>query len=135
MKGDGCKNMAKMMKLGQFIDEYCQDIIDQKNVRQSYLGKDDGLPCDEIVEDDSGQMMKVVYSATRRIPVMDILEMDRNEFAKVYSSESDLETYDRYCDAFIILEGEEALDAMRWLGLESLRLPTVITCNRVWIHD
>ncbi len=101
------------MKLGQFIDTYCQDLLEQSRQRKLYLGADDGLPCDEIVEDDSGNPMKVVYSPTRRIPIVDILDMDKNDFCKIYSSPGDLETYENYCNSIIIMEGEEALEAIR----------------------
>lgn len=102
-----------IMKLGQFMDMYCQDLIEQSKQRQTYLGTDDGLPYDEIVEDDSGNPMKVVYSPTRRIPIVDILDMSKDEFAKVYSSPGDLETYENYCNSIVIMEGEEALEAIR----------------------
>lgn len=101
------------MKLGQFIDTYCQDLLEQSRQRKLYLGADDGLPCDEIVEDDSGNPMKVVYSPTRRIPIVDILDMDKNDFCKIYSSPGDLETYENYCNSIIIMEGEEALEVIR----------------------
>lgn len=101
------------MKLGQFIDTYCQDLLEQSRQRKLYLGADDGLPCDEIVEDDSGNPMKVVYSPTRRIPIVDILDMDKDDFCKIYSSPGDLETYENYCNSIIIMEGEEALEAIR----------------------
>lgn len=102
-----------IMKLGQFIDTYCQDILEESNQRKSYLGADDGLPYDDIVQDESGRPMKVVYSATRRIPIADILDSDRSEFAKVYSTPSDLETYDNYLNSIILMEGEEALEVIR----------------------
>lgn len=100
------------MKIGEFVDKYCQDIV-QKSQEIDAVMADDGLPYDEIVEDESGSKMKVVYSANRRIPIRDIIEMERKDFAKIYSSPDDLETYDRYCESIILLEGEEALQEIR----------------------
>lgn len=100
------------MKIGEFVDKYCQDIV-KKSLEIQSVFNDDGLPYDDIVEDESGSPMKVVYSANRQIPVRDILELDRTEFAKVYKGVDDLETYDRYCDSIILLEGEEALTEIR----------------------
>ena len=101
------------MKIGQFTDMYCQDILQEASKKQSLLGIDDELPCDEVVIDDSGNKMKVVYSETRRIPVLDIIDLDRSEFAKIYPTASDLETYDNYINSIVILEGEEALECIR----------------------
>ena len=110
------------MKIGEFVDKYCQDIV-QKSQEIDAVMADDGLPYDEIVEDESGSKMKVVYSANRRIPIRDIIEMERKDFAKIYSSPDDLETYDRYCDSIILLEGEEALqESEKWKELKVLRI-------------
>lgn len=73
----------------------------------------DDFPYDEIITDESDTPFKVVYSETRRIPIWDILQMERQEFAKVYPAPSDLETYDNYCNSVILLEGEEALSEIR----------------------
>lgn len=100
------------MKLGEFCDKYCQDILARHQKAEKLFMADD-FPYDEIITDESDTPFKVVYSETRRIPIWDILQMERQEFAKVYPAPSDLETYDNYCNSVILLEGEEALSEIR----------------------
>lgn len=100
------------MKLGEFVDKYCEDIVLKAQTKSIFVG-DDELPYDDIIEDVSGSKTKIVYSANKEIPIWDILGSNRDEFAKMYPSPDDLETYDRYCNSVILLEGEEALNELR----------------------
>lgn len=101
------------MEIEEFTKVYCADILKQVEDRNKFMGEDDGLPFDDIIKDDSGNMLRVVFSGTRNIPIFDIIDMTLEDFRQIYSSSDDLETRRRYLDSIILLEGEEALNALR----------------------
>lgn len=108
------------MKLNEFIELYCKDIIINKK-KQADLLDDDDFPYDDIIYDEDENPVKVVYSPAGDIPINDILGLDRSEFAKAYPSHGYLFAYDRYVDSIIILEGEEALLRIRNMMTEQQR--------------
>lgn len=78
------------MLIHEFIVEYCQDIVETYTATHSKLLDSFDLPYDDEIEDDSGELMKVVYCGEKAIPINDILSMsksDLQEFTQTLSAE------------------------------------------------
>lgn len=101
------------MLIHEFIVEYCQDIVETYTATHSKLLDSFDLPYDDEIEDDSGELMKVVYCGEKAIPINDILSMSKSDFARVYSDFECRDLYDKYIESLIMLEGEDALNHIR----------------------
>lgn len=101
------------MLIHEFIVEYCQDIVETYTATHSKLLDSFDLPYDDEVEDDSGELMKVVYCGEKAIPINDILSMSKSDFARVYPDFECRDLYDKYIESLIMLEGEDALNHIR----------------------
>lgn len=101
------------MRMADFVKQYCADITDKYAKLGSALTELDGFPYDAIVYDIDGSPVKVVYASGYEIPISDILSLDRSEFEKAYPYHECLKVYDNYMEAVIVLEGPEALAAIR----------------------
>lgn len=101
------------MLIHEFIIEYCQDIVETYTATHSKLLDSFDLPYDDEIEDDSGELMKVVYCGEKAIPVNDILSMSKSDFARVYPDFECRDLYDKYIESLIMLEGEDALNHIR----------------------
>lgn len=97
----------------EFIVEYCQDIVETYTATHSKLLDSFDLPYDDEIEDDSGELMKVVYCGEKAIPINDILSMSKSDFARVYPDFECRDLYDKYIESLIMLEGEDALNHIR----------------------
>lgn len=101
------------MLIHEFIVEYCQDIVETYTATHSKLLDSFDLPYDDEVEDDSGELMKVVYCGEKAIPINDILSMSKSDFARVYPDFECRDLYDKYIESLVMLEGEDALNHIR----------------------
>jgi hypothetical protein len=101
------------MLIHEFIIEYCQDIVETYTATHSKLLDSFDLPYDDEIEDDSGELMKVVYCGEKAIPINDILSMSKSDFARVYPDFECRDLYDKYIESLIMLEGEDALNHIR----------------------
>lgn len=101
------------MLIHEFIVEYCQDIVETYTATHSKLLDSFDLPYDDEIEDDSGELMKVVYCGEKAIPINDILSMSKSDFARVYPDFECRDLYDKYIESLIMLEGEDALSHIR----------------------
>lgn len=101
------------MLIHRFIVEYCQDIVETYTATHSKLLDSFDLPYDDEIEDDSGELMKVVYCGEKAIPINDILSMSKSDFARVYPDFECRDLYDKYIESLIMLEGEDALNHIR----------------------
>lgn len=101
------------MLIHEFIVEYCQDIVETYTATHSKLLDSFDLPYDDEIEDDSGELMKVVYCSEKAIPINDILSMSKSDFARVYPDFECRDLYDKYIESLIMLEGEDALNHIR----------------------
>lgn len=101
------------MLIHEFIVEYCQDIVETYTATHSKLLDSFDLPYDDEIEDDSGELMKVVYCGEKSIPINDILSMTKADFARVYPDFECRDLYDKYIESLIMLEGEDALNHIR----------------------
>lgn len=98
------------MLIHEFIVEYCQDIVETYTATHSKLLDSFDLPYDDEIEDDSGELMKVVYCGEKAIPINDILSMSKSDFARVYPDFECRDLYDKYIESLVMLEGEDALN-------------------------
>lgn len=111
------------MLIHEFIVEYCQDIVETYTATHSKLLDSFDLPYDDEIEDDSGELMKVVYCGEKAIPINDILSMSKSDFARVYPDFECRDLYDKYIESLVMLEGEDALNHIRSvLDLERQRI-------------
>lgn len=101
------------MLIHEFIVEYCQDIVETYTTTHSKLLDSFDLPYDDEIEDDSGELMKVVYCGEKAIPINDILSMSKSDFARVYPDFECRDLYDKYIESLVMLEGEDALNHIR----------------------
>lgn len=101
------------MLIHEFIVEYCQDIAETYTATHSKLLDSFDLPYDDEIEDDSGELMKVVYCGEKAIPINDILSMSKSDFARVYPDFECRDLYDKYIESLVMLEGEDALNHIR----------------------
>ena len=101
------------MLIHEFIVEYCQDIVETYTATHSKLLDSFDLPYDDEIEDDSGELMKVVYCGEKAIPINDILSMSKSDFARVYPDFEYRDLYDKYIESLVMLEGEDALNHIR----------------------
>lgn len=101
------------MLIHEFIVEYCQDIVETYTATHSKLLDSFDLPYDDEIEDDSGELMKVVYCGEKAIPINDILSMSKSDFARIYPDFECRDLYDKYIESLIMLEGEDALNHIR----------------------
>lgn len=101
------------MLIHEFIVEYCQDIVETYTATHAKLLDSSDLPYDDEIEDDSGELMKVVYCGEKAIPINDILSMSKSDFARVYPDFECRDLYDKYIESLIMLEGEDALNHIR----------------------
>lgn len=100
------------MRIREFIDKYCMDILQESKQRKSLLDSDD-FSYDNIVEDADGTPIKIVYAGAEEIPISDILSLSKIDFMKIHPSIDASEVYDNYIDSIVMLEGEEALSHIR----------------------
>lgn len=101
------------MLIHEFIVEYCQDIVETYTATHSKLLDSFDLPYDDEIEDDSGELMKVVYCGEKAIPINDILSMSKSDFARVYPDFECRDLYGKYIESLVMLEGEDALNHIR----------------------
>lgn len=101
------------MLIHEFIVEYCPDIVETYTATHSKLLDSFDLPYDDEIEDDSGELMKVVYCGEKAIPINDILSMSKSDFARVYPDFECRDLYDKYIESLVMLEGEDALNHIR----------------------
>lgn len=100
------------MTIYTFIDQYCKDLVEKNKVSKTLMALE-GLPRDDVIEDDEGNVIPVVIVDGNNIPVSDFLTMDKHDFLKVWTSPGAEEALDNYISALTILEGEEALNKIR----------------------
>lgn len=94
------------MKIGEFLKVYCKDIMDlyEKYKNSDILSKD----YDEIIEDDDGNPIKVVWAGNIPIDIEDFFSIDAEEFSARYPGPEALKVREQYLKQFKIVEGFEA---------------------------
>lgn len=94
------------MKIGEFLKKYCSDIMElyEKYKDSDILSKD----YDEIIEDEDGYPIKVVWAGSIPIDIEDFFSIDEEEFAERYPGPEALKVREQYLRQFKIVEGFEA---------------------------
>lgn len=100
------------MNIKEFASQYCSDIMAEAKKRSEMFDLS-GFSYDEVIKEDDGTEVRVVNTANYQIPIIDILGMDRVEFSKVWPYTECVDAYDTYVNNLIIVEGEDALTAVR----------------------
>ena len=103
--------MAKM-NIIEFITAYCQDMITSFR-DHSKLVEWTILPHTDVIEDDEGKRIPVVFIDGEAVHVRDFIEMERDEFVDVHHTPSAGEIYDNYIEGLEILEGPEVVMRFR----------------------
>ncbi len=120
------------MSIHGFIERYCKDII-RKNAQKTSLIDMSSYQYDDIIVDEDGVQVPVVYIDGTAVPVQDFFCMDKDDFCKAYVLPSAGEVYDSYLSAYIILEGEEALNEIRnAIRAEADRLNSEVNLSLAW---
>jgi hypothetical protein len=100
------------MLVAEFIETYCQDIVDECNRSSDPLAASE-FSFDEMVEQDDGRKEKVIFSSRGNILVRDIVELTEEDFRRKYASVEECELRHRYLESFVILWGEEVITRAR----------------------
>ena len=100
------------MRIFQFIDEYCADIIKQVAEKKSLIDMSE-FPHDEIITDAEGRKFPAILVDGVPIPINDLFTMERADFIKEWNLPSAAEAFDNYLSNIEILEGAEAVAQVR----------------------
>lgn len=100
------------MRIHEFIDKYCQDLVDKQRETESLISLE-GFPHDDVLQDEEGRRVPVVCVDGLSIPVYDFLALDKKDFLIAYQTPGSEEAFDNYVSALTILEGEEAVSRIR----------------------
>jgi len=100
------------MRIFQFIEEYCKDLVEKAKQRKSLLDLSE-FPHDGFTTDVEGNKIPVVYVDGESVPVSDFFSMDKNDFCFTWKLPSASETYDAYMSVLEITEGEEVVNRIR----------------------
>lgn len=120
------------MYIHGFIEKYCKDLIADFKQKSALIDFSD-CQYDDIIEDESGAKTPVVYIDGNPVPVQDFFALDRKDFIAAYNTPSAGEIYDQYLDSYIILEGEDALNAIQnAIKAENARLEEEVALAPAW---
>lgn len=108
------------MRIYAFAEIYCQDIIDNQKKLAALVDLSE-FPHDDIIDDDDGNKIPVVFVDGNAIPISDFITMDRDDFLVIYKTQGCPEAFDNYVSALTILEGEEALSKIRSMVLNETK--------------
>lgn len=100
------------MRIREFTDKHCMDIVKESKQVASYLDSDD-FSYDAVIEDIDGTPIKIIYAGPDEIPISDVLTLDKKDFIKIHPTLEASEAYDNYVESIIMLDGEEALSFIR----------------------
>lgn len=94
------------MRISEFIQKYCKDIMDlyEKYKNSDIIAKD----YDEIITDDDGNQIKVVWCDGIPIDIEDFFSIDEEEYNNRYPTPNALKVREQYLKQFKIVEGFEA---------------------------
>lgn len=106
--------MVEMLNITEFMEKYCQDILKEDKVRDM-LDNEDIYSYDVARPDpETGKMIKyVIDDKGIEIPVLDIIEMDEEDFKNYYRTPEAMKLYHQYISNFTITYGEDILLELR----------------------
>ncbi len=101
------------MKIYEFIDRYCQDILDEARESEDLYDLD-GLPNEGYMTTSEGKRVPFIYIDDTKVPVADIITQVREDFLLQYSKlPSAADRYDQYMEVVELVEGEEVIAHIR----------------------
>lgn len=100
------------MKIFQFIDKYCQDLVEESKRKKALVDLSE-FPHDGFDDDIEGNTVPVVNIDGTLVPISDFFTMDKSDFVNVWKLDSASETYDSYLNVLEVLEGAEAVNRIR----------------------
>ena len=107
------------MKLKEFQDKYCQDILTSARKREDLLPEID-FTFDKYLIEEDGEAVKAIEVGDYLIPIRDILSLSERDFVLMYPDNECIEARNLYLENFIIIEGEEVLEIVRRQFLKSM---------------
>ncbi len=100
------------MKIFQFIEEYCQDLVKKAKEKASLIDLSE-FPHDGFLEDITGARIPVIYVDGESVPVSDLFSMDKRDFVNTWKLPSSAQEYDNYMGLMLVLEGEDVINRIR----------------------
>lgn len=100
------------MRIFQFIDEYCKDLVEEHNQQKKFIDLSEYIH-DDVISDADGNLVPVIYIDGNPVPIKDILSMHKDDFIHAYNYPSSALMYDSYLQNFEIFEGKEVLSMVR----------------------
>lgn len=100
------------MKIFQFMEEYCQDLLQADKERKELLDMT-VFPHDGVEQSPDGKDVPVVYVGDLSVPVSEFFTMSRDDFLYTYKDPKAAECYDNYVSALEIIEGEDVINMVR----------------------
>ena len=100
------------MKIFQFMEEYCQDLLQADKERKELLDMT-VFPHDGVEQSPDGKDVPVVYVGDLSVPVSEFFTMSRDDFLYTYKDPKAAECYDNYVSALEIIEGEAVINMVR----------------------
>lgn len=100
------------MKIFQFMEEYCQDLLKADKERKELLDMT-VFPHDGVEQSPDGKDVPVVYVGDLSVPVSEFFTMSRDDFLYTYKDPKAAECYDNYVSALEIIEGEDVINMVR----------------------
>lgn len=100
------------MRMFQFIDTYCQDLVDASRKRSQLVDLSE-YPHDGFIEDTSGETVPVVFIDGESVPIHDIITLEKNDFLNAWKLPSAGETFDQYISLLEIMDGADAISRIR----------------------
>ena len=121
------------MRIFEFIDKYCQDLVEANNASRQLVDLSE-FPHDDVITDLEGKKIPIVIAEGHEIPINDFFTSTRDDFMRMWQFPSAGQVYDNYNEALEILEGEDVIDHVRKvMAQERERLSTQVSlCPEVF---
>lgn len=100
------------MKIYEFMAQYCQDIVNDVKTKKTMIDLSE-FPYDEIIKDDNGNEVCVIYIDSMPVPIMDVISMSKDDFLNAYKYPHSAECFENYVSNLEILEGTDAINKVR----------------------
>lgn len=100
------------MRIYQFIDAYCKDLVENNRKKKSMINLS-SFPHDAEIIDAEGKSIPVVFVDGENVPISDLFTMDKEDFTNTWKLPSAGEVYDAYLGVLEVLEGADALNRVR----------------------
>lgn len=100
------------MKIFEFISKYCQDLIEDAEIKAKMFDLSDFVH-DEVITDIAGNKIPIIYIDGEQVPIADIICTAKEDFLERHKTPGASEAYDNYIGTLQMLEGEEVINQVR----------------------